>query len=116
MTTTAEESRAFLLQKQSEEHLRNLALWKNAHADAEKIIHWIASHYHYNKIYQWGSVLHKEAFRDYSDIDIAIEGLQTPGDIFQIIDYAVNMTTFPVDIVELDKINPSLQISSKTKP
>ncbi len=48
--------------------------WEEADRDARKILdHCVRSHP--VRIFQWGSVLHPERFREWSDIDFALEGL-----------------------------------------
>ena len=55
---------------------------------------------------QWGSLLRPGGFREWSDIDIAMEGLNDPLDGLRAADDASVLTEFPVDIVELDRIDP----------
>ena len=78
-------------------------LRQRANADADKIISMIVEHYSPLRIYQWGSVLSSGLFRDYSDIDIAVEGLVGPLDVLNILRDAEDLTQFPIHIVELDK-------------
>ena len=58
------------------------------------------------RIYQWGSVLREGAFREYSDIDIALEGVTDAAAFFQILKQAEACTSFPVDVVQLETIEP----------
>ncbi|MEX0980707.1 MAG: hypothetical protein WD577_03985 [Bacteroidales bacterium] len=57
-------------------------------------------------IYQWGSLLDRKKFSDISDIDIAVEGITDAQDYFTLLRRADEMTKFPVDIVQLEKIHP----------
>lgn len=57
-------------------------------------------------IYQWGSLLNRDWFSDISDIDIALAGHITAEAFFEMYGKAMEMTDFPLDIVELDKIHP----------
>ena len=57
-------------------------------------------------IYQWGSLLSPKQFREYSDIDIAVEGVLSSDLFFKILAEAERLTSFPVDIVQLEKIEP----------
>jgi len=41
-----------------------------------------------------------------SDIDIAVAGLATVEDFFALLADAMAMTTFPLDIVELERVEP----------
>jgi len=74
--------------------------------DARAIIELIAVQFSPERIYQWGSVLRQGAFREYSDIDIALEGVTDAGAFFQILKQAEALTSFPVDIVQLETIEP----------
>jgi predicted nucleotidyltransferase len=56
------------------------------------------------RIYQWGSLLHREKFSEISDIDIAVEGLNSPEDFFLLLGDALSMTKFSLDIVEIEKV------------
>ena len=50
-------------------------LWTRAESDGRAIIDMIVREYQHTRVYQWGSLLRPERFRDYSDIDIAVEGI-----------------------------------------
>ena len=56
------------------------------------------------RIYQWGSLLDRSRFSEISDLDIAVEGLNGPAEFFQVLGIAMNGTTLPVDVVELEKV------------
>ena len=58
------------------------------------------------RIWQWGSLLHRADFCEWSDIDIALEGLRGPEALFQVYADAEQLTRFPFDIVELDRLAP----------
>lgn len=79
--------------------------WEEADRDARKILdHCIRSHP--ARIFQWGSVLHPDRFREWSDIDFALEGLEDPGTIFRLQAECEAMTRFPVHLVEMERIEP----------
>ena len=71
--------------------------------------------YHPTRILQWGSLLDKGAFSARSDIDIAIEGVCAAADMFEIYGMAMEMTRFPVDIVQMEKIEPEFAEIIRTK-
>ena len=58
------------------------------------------------RVYQWGSLIDGHGFSDISDIDIAVEGLGSAETYFALIGDAMRMTEFPLDLVELEKIEP----------
>jgi len=82
-------------------------LFYKAYADYTSIIKMIIEHFNPIRIYQWGSLLDKNMFTDYSDIDIALEGIGSIEDMLELERIAESMTEFPLDIVELGKITPA---------
>ncbi len=74
--------------------------------DASMIMHYIAEHYRPSRIYQWGSLVSGSHFSELSDIDIGIEGIHDPATFFRIIADAEKMTAFPLDIVQMETIDP----------
>ena len=106
MTFDIQKARATLEMRRikREENLRTLVI--KARADAECIIAMLREKYQPRRIYQWGSLLQPSRFREWSDIDIALEGLQDPLDGLRALDEASDLTSFPVDIVELERIHP----------
>ncbi len=86
---------------------RLLALVGQAQEDFCRIIDMLVRDYHPRRIYQWGSLLHPERFQDISDIDIAVEGWEDPMTGLHALDTACQMTGFPVDLVELERIHPA---------
>ena len=64
--------------------------------------------YQPKRIYQWGSLLHPQHFQEISDIDIAVEGLTDPMDGLHALDDACQLTRFPVDLVELERMDALL--------
>ena len=56
------------------------------------------------RIYQSGSLLDRKRFSEIFDLDIAVEGLNGPAEFFQVLGIAMNATTLPVDVVELEKV------------
>lgn len=77
-----------------------------AQADAKAIIEMIAEKYRPHRIWQWGSLIQTRHFSEISDIDIGLEGLSDPCTIFAVLKDAETMTDFPLDIVELDRMEP----------
>ncbi|MFH1961267.1 MAG: nucleotidyltransferase domain-containing protein [bacterium] len=70
------------------------------------IVQMIISRYSPKKIVQWGSLLFPEQFDENSDIDIAIEGISDAARYFSLLGDAMELTRFPLDIVQLEKIEP----------
>jgi predicted nucleotidyltransferase len=95
------------LARRNRERTRRLNdLQEQARNDADRIIAMLVEKYRPLRIVQWGSLLRPGGFREWSDIDIAMEGLNDPLDGLRAADDASALTEFPVDIVELDRIDP----------
>lgn len=77
-----------------------------ARHDADRIIEFIIQQYQPTRIYQWGSLTRSGAFRDYSDIDIAVEGVLDPSLFFRMLGDVQRLTEFDVDLVQIEKIVP----------
>ena len=90
-------------------------LFYKAHADCTAIINMIIERFYPRRIYQWGSLLDKKMFTDYSDIDIALEGIGSIEDMIELERIAEGMTDFPLDIVELGKIPPAYANTIRSK-
>ena len=99
-------ARQHLEQRLQQRRLRYGQLHAQAVHDFAAILEMMVRDFHPERVYQWGSVLRPELFRDYSDIDIAVEGITEPQDYFDLLGKAQAMTDFPVDIVQLEKIEP----------
>jgi hypothetical protein len=101
-----EKVRDFL--KAKEEKRRSLLRrrWEEARRDFDRIVKYIAETYAPRRIYQWGSLLDFSRFSEISDIDIALEGISGPEEFFAILGDAMKMTDFPLDILEIEKLDP----------
>jgi predicted nucleotidyltransferase len=99
-------ARDFLEQKEARKKAGNRDLFLKAKTDCEKIIQMLITEYHPLRIYQWGSMLKKEDFSAISDIDIAVEGVRSAEDFFKMFGEAQKMTDFPLDLVEMEKVEP----------
>jgi len=82
-------------------------LRRQAVSDARAIVRMVAEKYEPIRIYQWGSVIRSGGFRDYSDIDIAVEGVLDPQAFFGMLGDAQMMTRFSLDLVQIEKITPA---------
>jgi predicted nucleotidyltransferase len=98
--------RQFLEEKERRAREHHRARHRRAQADAERIIEMIIEQYRPERVIQWGSVLQPEHFRDYSDIDIAVEGITDPQQYFELLDKAEALTDFRLDIVQLEHVEP----------
>jgi len=99
-------AREALRQREALRRQRLEELEARAEQDACRIIEMLKERYHPVRIYRWGSLLQPGKFREWSDIDIALEGLSDPLAGLHALDDACRMTDSPVDLVELDRIDP----------
>ncbi len=99
--------RAFLAAKEQRRQKQLDERFARAVADAQRIIQVIRERHSPRRIYQWGSLLDRRQFQEISDIDIAVEGLSGPEEIFAVYGEAEKLTLLPLDIVELEKIHPA---------
>ncbi len=101
--------RAFLDRREQERNNHLADVHRQATADAERIVAFIRDTYQPTRILQWGSVLDPALFREYSDIDIAVEGISDAERFFSLLSDVEKMTDFPVDIVQLEHIEPEFR-------
>ena len=95
----------FLTVKEQHEQAACRQLYLEACQDFKEITAMIIACYQPEKIYQWGSLLTPEAFDLNSDIDIAVEGIKSAEQFFELYDKASAMTQFSLDLVEIEKIS-----------
>ena len=80
--------------------------FEQATKDFNAICEMIIRDFQPEKIYQWGSLLDRSKFSAISDIDIAVVGIKDARKYFQLLKKAQDLTDFPVDIIQLEKIHP----------
>jgi predicted nucleotidyltransferase len=107
-------AREFLENREKDRINRNAFLCKKAAADAERIITVIRTEFHPRRIYQWGSLVNTAAFTEISDIDIAVEGITEAAVFFHLLGRAMDMTEFPLDLVQLEKVEPEFRHEIET--
>ncbi len=105
-TTHLQHARQRLLDQERRGARRDDRLQRTAQADAKAIIAMIVREFSPRRIYQWGSLLRPGAFKPYSDIDIAVEGVIDPERFFALLGRAQALTRFPLDVVQIEKIAP----------
>ena len=96
--------RAFLAAKERRRQKELDRRFAVATSDFARIVAHIVATCAPRRILQWGSLLDRRRFSEISDIDIALEGVSGPQAFFAILGAAIEMTDFPVDIVEMEKI------------
>ena len=81
-------------------------LFRQAWDDFNAIVTLLIEKYHPRRIYQWGSLLDQRRFREYSDIDIAVEGITSAEVFFRMFGDAEALTRFPLDLIQIEKTDP----------
>ncbi|MBN2542150.1 nucleotidyltransferase domain-containing protein [bacterium] len=105
MTTfNIEKARQKIRDKQRQEKEKRQKLLKKALADFDNIIKMLIEKYNPKRIYQWGSLLNTSNFSEISDIDIAVEGIKSAEEYFNMLGDAMELTNFPVHLEELEKL------------
>ena len=99
-----DEVRAFLARKEERRRAELDERYAQATRDVRAIVTEIAAQVNPRRIYQWGSLLDRKRFSEISDMDIAVEGLNGPDEFFRVLGIAMDGTTLPVDVIELDKV------------
>lgn len=106
MPVDLQEARAFLRRKEERRQAGIEARFQEAWRDFRAIVTRIAERYRPTRIYQWGSLLHRAHFCEWSDIDIAVEGLGSAERFFALYGDADRLTRLPLDLVEMERIEP----------
>lgn len=74
--------------------------------DVRRIVDLLVRDFRPRRIHQWGSLRHRAQFTEWSDLDLALEGLGSAERFFAAYGAAARLTTFPLDLVELEHIEP----------
>ena len=106
MTVDPAQTIAFLRRRQADRQRKLDERFETAWGEFDRIVEMIVGEFAPRRIWQWGSLLHRSRFSERSDIDIALEGLGSAERLFQVHARAEELSTFPLDIVELERIEP----------
>ncbi|GAB6059705.1 nucleotidyltransferase family protein [Desulfonatronum parangueonense] len=85
---------------------RRRSLEEQARSDVQRIVQMMIEDFSPRRIYQWGSLTRQGVFQVFSDIDLAVEGVTDPEHFFRMLGKCMEMTEFPLDLVQLERINP----------
>ena len=99
-------ARRFLRRK---DELRDAARRRRLHSarrDFDRIVNLVVERYHPARIYQWGSLLDPRTFAEWSDIDIAVEGIASAEQFLALYREASELTGFALDLVQLEQAHP----------
>lgn len=106
MSFDIDAARKSLRVREKERRVRLATMAAQAEEDARRIVEMLITEFCPRRIYRWGSLLEPARFREWSDIDIAVEGLSDPLDGLRAADMASELSDFPVDLVEMERILP----------
>ena len=101
-----EKFRDFLQEKDRQETTDLQNRLNRARDDFNKIVAMLIKKHNPKRIYQWGSLVNEERFSKISDIDIAVEGIQSQEKFFTMFGEADAITSFHLDLIDIDKIHP----------
>ncbi len=101
-------ARIYLQEKQDTLKAQRFDLWKKAQEDTCQIIGVIINKYEPKRIIQWGSVLESRHFSEASDIDLAVEGVDSLK-FMEMLATVEDMTSFSLDLVRWENIHSSFQ-------
>ena len=86
-----------------------------ARRDFDRIVKLTVEWYHPERIYQWGSLLDQRTFAEWSDIDIAVEGITSAEQFLALYKEASELTGFELDLVQLEKAYPAYAASIRER-
>ncbi len=86
-----------------------------ARRDFTNIVGHIVETYRPVRIRQWGSLVDGAHFQEWSDIDIAVEGITSAEVFFAILRDAEAMSRFAVDLVQMETIHPAFAESIRER-
>jgi predicted nucleotidyltransferase len=115
MSQHIEKCRRFLQVREEQRQALLDRRFERAWEDARAIIGLLVTKYRPRRIYQWGSLLDRCCFWERSDIDIAVEGIVTPCELFAMYGEADRLASVPLDLVALEKIEPEFAEIIRTK-
>ena len=96
--------RAFVASKARERKEALDERFDRATRDFDSIVERIVNELTPTRVYQWGSLLDRNRFTEISDIDVAVEGLRSSKEFFEALGIAIDGTSLPVDVVELERV------------
>lgn len=106
MAVDVQRTLAFLCEREERRRAALQRRYARACRDAKRIVRAWAREGVPRRVWQWGSLLHPSRFSEVSDIDLAVEGVADPKEFHRLCAIAEKLTTFPLDIVQLERIQP----------
>lgn len=101
-------ARNYQRQKQKKLKAKRFYLWQKATQDCNRITEIIIEKYQPKRIIQWGSLLESKHFSEASDIDLAVEGIESIK-FLQMLGDVENLTNFSLDLIRWENLDSSFQ-------
>lgn len=86
-----------------------------AHRDFDRIANLVVERYRPARIYQWGSLLDPRTFAEWSDIDMAVEGIASAEQFLALYREASELSGFELDLVQLEQAHPAYAASIRER-
>lgn len=106
MATDVRRALAFLREREKRRRAALERRYARACRDVKRIVRAWAREGAPRRVWQWGSLLHPSRFSEVSDIDLAVEGVADPERFHRLCAMAEKLTTLPLDLVQLERIEP----------
>ena len=85
------------------------ARWERAWAVAREVAHVLKSRFGASRVVAFGSLVQKEAFTRWSDIDLAVWGIAAE-DFYKAVAFVTGFSSeFEIDLVDIQMCSPALQ-------
>lgn len=92
--------------REKERRAKLLVRLEAARGEFDAIVKMLIKKYAPCRIYQWGSLVNEATFWEHSDIDIGVQGIRNAEEHAAMQADAEALTGLPVDLVNLDRIDP----------
>jgi len=80
---------------------------EQARKDFDAIVNMLIRKYDPVRIWQWGSLIDGKGFSEISDLDIGVEGEYSPEQYFNMLGDAMELSDFPVHLIDMKDIHPA---------
>ena len=97
---------ANVVRRRERREAANRRRFERAQREFDALVAMLIRVYRPQCIYQWGSLLEPRRFSERSDIDIAVQGSWSPEQFFALLGDAMELTSLPLDLVDLERTEP----------
>lgn len=107
-TKEATTIRDFVRRRTRERDIARARLLERARADGKAIVRRIVARLDPSRVYLWGSSSRGDCFTELSDIDIVVEGVKEPCQLYEMQAALQQSTAFDLDLVNIENLPPAL--------